>query len=127
MSGPLRYGDDFTDTVGKVLGTALDNGLGTGLGNVLSSAFIQQFKTIEIRTSLSPPVVMNVAELLDTTSPPSAFSQFLQPTVILTPAAGQPTVIAPYGVATNGSSAPGFLLLAALLGVGFALGRLSKR
>lgn len=101
--------------------------IGTALTPYLSQALINQYSTIEIRTAVSPPVMMKVADLLDTKAPPSAVSQFLKPTVILTDRAGGRNVIAPYGVAQNGSALPGVLLVLGILGAGFVAGRLSKR
>lgn len=100
--------------------------IGNELTPFLSQAVINQYSTIEVRTTVSPPVVMRVADLLDNKAPPSAFSKFLQPTVILTDKAGVRNVIAPYGIAENGSALPGVMVLLAIVGAGFVLGRLSK-
>lgn len=96
------------------------------LSNALSNAFINNYSTIEIRSQLTPPVTLNVSELLDN-APPSAFSKFLQPTVILTDTNGQKTTIAPYGVAQNGSVLPGLGVVGVLLGIGFLCGRFTGR
>lgn len=106
----LRYGDF---DIGQV-------------GSALSSAILGSYRTIEVRSSLTPPITLDVADLLDTSAPPSAFTKFLQPTLILTDANGQQSTIAPYGVAGNGSFA-GIAFVAALIGAGFLCGRLSSK
>lgn len=96
------------------------------LAAVLSSAVASNYKTIEIRTTLSPPIRLNVADYVNN-QPPSAFTKFLQPTVILTDSTGHQTVVAPYGVAQNGSALPGLMLLGAFFGTAFLLGRRSVK
>lgn len=100
--------------------------IGGTAGTVLAPYLANQYSTIEIRTTLSPPVLMNVADLLNgMNAPPNAVSKFLKPTVILTEKSGKQNVIAPYGVAHGGSAAPAVLTLLGIFGVVFIAGRLS--
>ena len=115
----MRLGDFDIGQVVPILGGALTP--------FLSDTLMQNYSTLEIRSTVSPPVLMNMSDLLDRKAPPSPISQFLKPTMILTDRAGKQTVLAPYGVAENGSAWPGVMLLATILGTGFVLGRLSKK
>lgn len=91
-----------------------------------ASAFASIYDTMEVRTSLTPPVVTGTAELFSTGKggPPNALVNFLKPTVILRGRGGE-LVVAPHGQA--GSGTLGFLaVVGTLLGFGFLLGRWSK-
>lgn len=88
-----------------------------------AAAFAAVYDTMEVRTSLSPPIVTSTQDLLST-GPQSWLVSFLKPTVVLRGQAGAVTV-APAGAAGDGTF--GFLAaLAGLVGVGFVLGRWSK-
>ena len=82
------------------------------------------YDTVEIRTNAAPPVQLKLREL---GGEPSPYTQYLQPTLIFSGPAGR-YVYAPYGEAgesTGTLTSVGTLL--ALAGVGFVLGRLTKR
>lgn len=96
------------------------------VGSALTPLLTQAISTVEIRTEISPPVMLSMADLLNNSAPPSPFARFLKPTVILTDKNGGRNVIAPFGVAT-GSVWPGVMLIATILSVGFIAGRASKR
>lgn len=112
-----HYGNFDLSTLLPIVGGALSPFISQGLAN--------NYSTIEIRTAVSPPVVVSVADLLDNKAPPSPVAKFLQPTVILTDKAGNKNVIAPYGVSEG--STGGLLAIAGLLGLVFFAGRLSAR
>ena len=101
---------------------AIENG---SPGSILSSVY----STIEVRSQLSPPVVIETQALVDgATGPstgPSWFTKLLKPTVILRGPGGGQQVIAPYGVSHDGTFVA-VLTVAGLVGLGFLLGRLSK-
>lgn len=90
-----------------------------------ASAVSALWDTIEIRTALSPPLVFKTKELFDTGAPASPFQKFMKPTVVFSGAAGR-QVVAPYGVAGDGTLIA-VLGIAFVLGVGFLAGRASKR
>ncbi|TAL42376.1 MAG: hypothetical protein EPN91_08330 [Salinibacterium sp.] len=81
--------------------------------------------TVEFRSAATPPIRAAIA--YDPYGPPSPVMQWLQPTVILTGNAGR-TVIRPYG--GTGDGPDGTLVFAgffaAIVGIGFVLGRISK-
>ncbi len=84
------------------------------------------YKTIDVHTSLTPPIVIDVGSLNQPSSP-SIFTKLLKPTIILRGSAGGDVVLAsPYGDPGDGTLGLVGIVLG-LVGVGFALGRLSKR
>lgn len=85
------------------------------------------YSTVQIRTSITPPVNVNVADALqyDPNAPPSAIAQFIKPTVILQGPAGRVS-IAPYGEAGDGTLMT-VLIVAGIMGVGFLVGRWSMK
>lgn len=78
------------------------------------------YDQIEFKSAVSPPTSFNVRDL-QSSSPPSPLTQWLQPTLILTGPQGR-YVIAPYGEA-QGGYAPLIGTVAAIFGIGFLLGR----
>lgn len=88
-------------------------------------ALISKFyDTVEIRTNAAPPLTLNIGEL---GGAPSPYTKYLQPTLIFSGSAGR-YAWAPYGEAdpnTGTFVSVGSLL--ALGGLGFLLGRLTKR
>lgn len=108
----------FTD----ILGTASD---AVGQSGVDPFALISRFyDTVEIRTNAAPSVTINIAEL---GGEPSPYTQYLQPTLVFSGPAGR-YVYAPYGEAgqnTGTLTSAGSLI--ALAGLGFLLGRVTKR
>ncbi len=78
---------------------------------------------VEFRSSATPSISADIA--YDPNGPPSPLLQWLKPTVILTGNAGR-TVIAPYGQAGEGGGFVAVGFFAAIVGIGFVLGRLSK-
>lgn len=80
---------------------------------------------VEFRSAATPPIGADVA--YNPNGPPNPVMQWLQPTVILTGPAGR-TVIRPYGGTGDGPNGTlvAISFFAAIVGIGFALGRLSK-
>jgi hypothetical protein len=78
------------------------------------------YDRIEIRTSVTPPAVIDLYGLAHDDSPPSPVTKFLKPTIILSGKAGT-DVIAPYGEAEGGWG-PSIGAMAFIVGTGFALG-----
>ena len=91
-----------------------------------AAALANLYDTIEVRSSVSPPVRLNVASLVDSGQPskPSWFAQMLKPTVVLSGSGGR-AVVAPYGEAGDGTLIT-VLTLGGLFGLGVLVGRLSK-
>lgn len=87
---------------------------------IVSTAISSLYDTMEVRTALTPPAVINLKTALDPNSPPSPVAQFLQPTIVLTGPSGQ-QVIAPYGQAPDGTAGT-IGVVAFLMGIGFAVG-----
>lgn len=81
--------------------------------------------SVEFRSAATPPI--RAAVSYDPNGPPNPVMQWLRPTVILTGNAGR-TVIRPYGGEGDGPNGTlvfvGFF--AAIVGIGFVLGRASK-
>ena len=89
-----------------------------------AKAFASFYDSLEVRTTLSPPIVVRTIDML-TPSPQSWVVKLLKPTVVLRGGAGA-VVVAPAGPAGDGSMRfLGFMV--ALVGAGFVLGRWSKR
>ena len=81
------------------------------------------FDTIEFRSAVTPTIHINTQELLQPDyAPPNPFVKWLQPTVILRGKGGE-TAIAPFGTSSGGTVFPVLLAVAAVLGIGFVLGR----
>ena len=85
------------------------------------------YEEVEFRSSAWPTVRFNMRELAgaqgETTNP---FLKWLRPTVVLRDRSGNENVIAPLGASQGGSILPALVASAALLGLGFVLGRSSK-
>lgn len=84
------------------------------------------FHTVEFRSNLTPSIQVKTADFsLD--APQSPWTKLLQPTVIFYGANGE-AVVAPGGESRpNVGLVVGLGLIAALVGVGFMLGRASKK
>jgi len=102
----------------------LQNGA-SGADEVASKLLPSIWSQVEFRSAATPP--LRAAVSYDPNGPPSPVMQWLQPTVILTGAAGR-TVIRPYGGTGDGPNGTlvfmGFFL--GIVGIGFVLGRMSK-
>lgn len=110
-------GPDILDVIGGGIAAASTGNIAAGLAAV--------YDTIEIRTSVTPPALIDLHEAASSAGqPPSAITQFLKPTIILSGRSGR-DVIAPYGEAEGGWGGAVFGL-AVILGFGFLLGRASK-
>ncbi len=110
-------GPNIWDVVGGGVAALSTGNLAAGLAAV--------YDTIEIRTSVTPPAVIDLHAMAASASePPSPVTQFLKPTLILTGRTSR-DVIAPYGEADGGWGGALFGL-AVLVGFGFVLGRASK-
>lgn len=125
QQGPLRIRNivDLTAVVGR--------SISDGKGNWTPyNAAAEFFDTVEIRTTMTPPIVLNVRTLEDPT--PNPILQQLKPAIILRGPMGT-KVIAPYGEVPDGVSGIwGFLALgAAVVGgigiAGFIAGNLRER
>jgi hypothetical protein len=90
----------------------------------LTGGLTALYNTLEIRTSVTPPAIIDLAALAQDRSPPSPITQFLKPTIILSGGAGR-QVIAPYGEA-DGGWGPSLTALAVVVGLGFGLGWYSR-
>ena len=89
------------------------------------AALANLYDTMEFRTAVTPPAVVDLKGALDSSGGPSPVAQFLQPTIILTGPAGQQT-IAPYGVAPDGTAATiGLVML--LMGFGYVIGWTARK
>jgi len=100
-------------------------GIGTGIDQKsMLAALASVYDRIEIRTSATPPAVIDLYAAAHDQSPPSPVTQFLKPTIILHGRAGT-EVLAPYGEA-EGSWGPTFGFIGLLVGLGFVLGRVTK-
>lgn len=96
-----------------------------GIGTAASQKSVlaglaQVYDRLEIRTSVTPPAVIDLYAAAHDQSPPSPITQFLKPTIILHGRAGT-EVLAPYGEAEGGWG-PSLGALAFVVGTGFALG-----
>lgn len=100
-------------------------GIGTAASqkNILAG-LARIYDRLEIRTSVTPPAVIDLYAAAYDQSPPSPLTQFLKPTLILSGAAGT-EVLAPYGEA-EGSWGPTIGFVGLLVGIGFLLGRVTK-
>lgn len=113
---------------GRFAGPSLVDAL-VGVGTAASqknllAGLAAVYDRLEIRTTLTPPAVIDLYAAAHDQSPPSPVTQFLKPTIILHGHAGT-EVLAPYGEAEGSWVGPiGFFGL--LLGIGFVLGRASK-
>ena len=97
-------------------------------GNV-ENAVSSLYDTVEVRTALSPPIRVPTSDILqinpnDPNAKPPWWLSWMKPTVIFSGAGGR-QVVAPAGVAGDGT-VPMLLIIGAVVGVGFALGRWSK-
>lgn len=110
-------GPDWATILGGGLTAVASGNLVAGLASI--------YDTIEVRTALTPPSVIDLhAVAASSGEPPSPITQFLKPTIILSSSTAR-DVIAPYGEADGGWGGAIFGL-AVILGVGFVLGRASK-
>lgn len=84
------------------------------------------FDEVEFRSSATPTITLRTSELLnEQQGPPNPFLQWLRPTVVLRGRGGE-TVIAPLGASKGGSILPGLGVVLVLVGVGYALGRMTR-
>lgn len=113
--GPARrYGD------GPGLLQLLEGGaVAAGSGSVLQG-LASVYDTLEVRTSVTPPAVVNLHAAATDSGPPNPIVEFLKPTIVLSGPSGQET-IAPYGIAPDGTAGT-IGVVAFLMGMGFALG-----
>lgn len=93
-------------------------------GNPLA-ALSAIYNRVEVRTSVSPPAVIDVGQTLDSSQQPSPLVSFLKPTVIFSGPGGR-AVIAPYGEAGDGTLFT-VLFISGLVGVGVLIGRWSMK
>lgn len=93
---------------------------GPDLVGALTGGLTSLYNTVEIRTSVTPPAVIDLAALAQNSGPPSPITKFLRPTIILSGNAGR-QVIAPYGEAEGGWG-PSLTALGVVVGIGFGLG-----
>lgn len=101
---------------------------GTLLGGVPAQAFASLYDTLEIRTAITPPVNINVAQLLSQgqggqPSQPDLIVRLLKPTVVLHGAAGDIN-LSPSGDPGDGTWVLVGLVTGLLL-TGFMVGRWS--
>lgn len=82
------------------------------------------YDTVEVRTNFTPPLRVDITSALDD-SPTGPLVRLMQPTVIFSGNYGR-SVVAPAGEAGNGTLVT-FGIVAALIGLGYAIGRYSKR
>lgn len=99
-------------------------GIVAGAQQNLLAGLASIYDTIEIRTSVTPPAVIDLYEIAHDNGPPSPITQFLKPTLILSGRAGT-QVIAPYGEAAGGWG-PSIGALLTVVGIGFGLGWWAK-
>lgn len=93
-------------------------------GNIITG-LAALYDTMEVRTAVTPPAVIDLKAALDPSTPASPVVQFLQPTILLSGPAGYQT-IAPYGVAPDGTA--GTIVLAALfIGLGYLVGWTARK
>jgi hypothetical protein len=87
------------------------------------------YDTVEVRTSITPPIFVSLVDALSRTGPaswqPNPFVQFIKPTVVFSGQQGR-VVVAPYGEAGDGT-ALALLSFAGLVGLGVLIGRWSKK
>lgn len=88
------------------------------------------YETVEVRTNFTPPLRMSTKDILlldpaDPRSRPPWWLKYAKPTVVLS-GNGPRVTIAPEGVAGDGT-VPMLLAIGAVVGIGFVLGRWSKR
>ena len=117
-------GEDLLNTLSKAAGG----------GNVFSAdgrfdvtgVLSGVFHTVEFRSNVLPSIQIRTADVsLD--SPPSPWTKLLQPTVIFYGPGGE-TIIAPAGESSpNTGLFVGLVVVAAIFGAGFMLGRVSKK
>ncbi len=107
-----RFGASILDVIAGGAVAAQQGSFLKGLATV--------YDRIEIRTSVTPPAVIDLYGLAHDDSPPSPVTKFLKPTIILHGRAGT-DVIAPYGEAAGGWG-PSLGALVVVVGAGFALG-----
>lgn len=89
-------------------------------------ALSKLYDKAEFRTSVTPSIAIDVASLdSDGGGGPSPWMRLIRPTLILTGPEGR-KVIAPAGEAGEHGGITGLILLGALLGVPFLLGRASR-
>lgn len=95
-----------------------------------AAAFASLYEQMEVRTLFSPPIVTSTQELLRQVDGPEGKVDFLvsllKPTIILRGNAGT-AVIAPGGPADTAGGWRFAGVILAIVGVGFALGRWSKK
>ncbi len=96
-------------------------GIGTAANQKsILAGLAQVYDRLEIRTSVTPPAVIDLYAAAHDQSPPSPLARFLKPTIVLHGRAGT-EVLAPYGEA-EGTWGPSLGALALVVGTGFALG-----
>ncbi len=79
------------------------------------------YDTIEIRSNVSPPIIIDTRELLKDGGP-NPLMNTIKPTIVLSGASGR-NLIAPYGVADSGGWIVPLFVAGFLLGVGVLVGR----
>lgn len=104
-------------------GDASDFLTALGSGNILP-ALANIYDTMEVRTALTPPATVDLKSAV-ASGPPSPIAQFLQPTIILSGPGGS-QVIAPYGVAPDGTA--GTIAVAAFfMAAGYFIGWTARK
>lgn len=88
-------------------------------------ALSKLYDRAEFRTSVTPTTIIDVASLDSSGGGPSPWMKLLRPTLILSGPEGR-KVIAPAGEASEHGGVTGLLLVGALLGIPFLLGRASR-
>lgn len=109
-----RYGD-----APSLLNVITGVGTAAGSGNILAG-LASVYNTLEIRTSVTPPAVVDLQSVANSSGPPNPIVEFLKPTIILTGSGGQ-EIIAPYGQSPDGTAGT-IGIVAFMLGMGFAAG-----
>lgn len=109
-------GPDLVSVLTGVATAASQKNILAGLASV--------YDRLEIRTSVTPPAVIDLYAAAHDQSPPSPITQFLKPTIILSGRGGT-EVLAPYGEAEGGWG-PSVAALGIVVGLGFALGWYSR-
>lgn len=91
-------------------------------GTINAAGFLAgSYDTIQIRTTVTPDITIDTAELLKERGAPSPMS-WVKPTIVLSGRGGT-SIIAPYGPASSGGWVVPFAVAGLLIGVGVLLGR----
>ena len=103
------------------------NGFGAGLdvSSLLGQAGGALAKTVTIRTNATPDIVIDIEQAMGPGSSPVLAA--LKPMIVLDGGALGRQVIAPYGEPSEAGSFVGPGVLLGLFGLGFMIGRLTKR